>query len=177
MEDNIKSMEREDLVTWRPKVNTEYNGYNYTNKHGHKRVGYTIIYFKNKGDDSLEEHYGGFDIIDNQVKIWYMSNNQKIQKFVPISQCKFSKSISGHVNYYHCIIDASLKGNNMSANNRNASDGDEESGKEYGLKEKDNVEEPVKFRVRPEQAGIIGRITGHQLPLFAFRPPFLSPPR
>ncbi len=94
----------EDLANWNPKLNTEYNGYDY-HKHGEHRVGHTIIYFK-KDDNSLEEHYGGFDIINNQVKIWYPnSNGAKVQKFVPLSQCKFSKSRQGHVNYYHLIID------------------------------------------------------------------------
>jgi len=123
MEDNIKSMNQEDLANWKPKVNTEYNGYNYTNKFGHRRIGYTIIYFRKKDDNSLEEHYGGFDIIDNQVKIWYMDGNQKIQRFVSISQCKFSKTIQGNVNYYHCIIDANLKGNNMTTENKNSDEG------------------------------------------------------
>ena len=81
----------EDLRYWKPRENTEYNGWN---RH-HSRA-YVLIYFRKEQDkDSLEEHYGGFDILGDKVKIWYVQNGQKLQRFVPRSICEFSKTISG----------------------------------------------------------------------------------
>jgi hypothetical protein len=140
----------EDLRYWRPKEYTEYNGWN----RRHSKA-YVVIYFRNKkGDDSLEEHYGGFDILGDKVKIWYMQNGQKLQRFVPRSICEFSKTMSGHTTYYHLII-----GTKNDENMAKEKD-DEKSG--YGLEDREGTpeEKSVIFRVPKEKVGVFGRLTG-----------------
>ena len=148
----------EDLRNWRPHENTEYNGFERRDRHGHMKRGYTIIYFK-KGDE-LEEHYGDFDIISDQVKIWYVLNGQKIQKFVPRPICEFSKTRSGHTTYYHLIInqDNAKIGVNM------ANAGNNDRG--YGLNRKPDEDEEVEFKVPQEKVGILGRLTGRSSAIY-----------
>ncbi len=155
----------EDLRNWKPLENTEYNGYERRDRHGQTKRAYTIIYFrKDANSDSLDEYYGGFDIINNQVKIWYTLNGQKTQKVVPRSICEFSKTRAGHTTYYHLIISENTKkGAIMSENNKLENEDNE---KEYGLRNKDNVDEKVEFKVRPEKAGIIERITGRSSAIY-----------
>ena len=140
----------EDLRYWKPRENTEYNGWN----RRHSRA-YVIIYFRKEQDkDSLEEHYGGFDILGDKVKIWYMQNSQKLQKIVPRSICEFSKTISGHTTYYHLIINPKNDENMV----------EEKQGKKnrYGLEDREGTpgEKPVIFRVPKEKVGLVGRLTG-----------------
>jgi len=142
----------EDLANWKPKVNTEYNGYDY-HKHGEHRIGHTIIYFKNSGN-SLEEHYGGFNIMNNQAKIWYRdSNNQKVQMIIPITQCSFNKTMSRNVTYYHAIINTNVGGSNMGT--REGKNMDETS---YG--EGKNQDGTVHIGIKKDDAGLISRLTG-----------------
>jgi len=134
----------EDLTKWKPKTNHDYNGFDY-HKHGKHLRGYSIIYYR-LPDNSLEEHYGGFNILDNQTKIWYMdSNNQKVQKFVPIAQCEFKKTRQGDKTYYHVFIDASVGGNNMS-NNREGKNMDETN---YG--EGKNQDQTIKIGIKKKK--------------------------
>ncbi len=149
----------EDLRNWKPLENTEYNGYERRGRHGQTKRAYTIIYFKGEGG-ALEEHYGGFDIISGQVKIWYTDNGRKTQQFVPRSACEFSKTRSGYTTYYHCVI-----------SNGNAKNGEKMSNKDegYGLNRKPNEGEPVTFRNRKEQVGLIERITGRSSAIYTKR--------
>ncbi|VVB76469.1 Uncharacterised protein [uncultured archaeon] len=142
----------ENLTNWKPQVHREYNGFDY-HKHGEHRIGYTIIYFKNS-NNYLEEHYGGFNIMDNQAKIWYKdSNNDKIQLIVPVSQCKFSKTLSGRITYYHVIINNNEVRKDMIAkNNENMDD------VEYGTGKDEDTQ--VHIGVKKDDAGIISRLTG-----------------
>ncbi len=142
--------DNEDLKNWKPQLNTEYNGYDYTDKEGHRKIAHTVIYFRKK-DNSAEEHYGGFDIINNEVKIWYMVSGQKIQKFVPMSMCTFNKTRSGRTTYYHLTINKNFDENMTS--NGNSDEG-------YGMKSKGNEDGEVEFKVRPEKADLVGRLTG-----------------
>ncbi len=140
----------EDLRYWRPRENTEYNGW----KRHHSKA-YVLIYFRKEQDkDLLEEHYGGFDILRDKVKIWYMQNGQKLQRFVPRSICEFSKTISGHTTYYHLIIDAKSDEHMVNEKQGNKN--------EYGLEDREGApeEKSVIFRVPKEKVGLVGRLTG-----------------
>ncbi len=150
--DYMRNNDKEDLKNWKPQLNTEYNGYDYTDREGNRKIAVTMIYFRKREDrNSLEEHVGGFNIINNQVKIWHIENGQKIQKFIPLSSCEFSKTRSGRTTYYHLIINENI-GESMT-NNENSDEG-------YGMKSKGNEDKEVEFKVRPEKADLVGRLTG-----------------
>ena len=139
-----------DLKHWKPKENMEYNGW----KKHHSKA-HVLIYFRNNDNsNSLKQYNGGFDILEDKVKIWYMRDEQKLQKFIPREICEFSKTISGHTIYYHLIIEAIENDDQMTEKAGN--------NKRYGLEDREgNVEEkPVIFRVPKEKVGFAGRITG-----------------
>lgn len=143
----------EDLANWKPKHNLEYNGFD----HGHHNKGYVIIYIK-KENNILEEHHpAGFNIMNNQVKIWYMlPDGNKFQKFVPYSSCQFSKTKDWGkgITYYHVTIDDTIlinKGNNMADNRKPLTN--------YASVE-ENEKGEVVIKAKPEHVSLWDRFSG-----------------
>lgn len=151
------TMNNEDLPNWKPIPNLTYAGYSYGTKRDEPtRAGKVVLHIED------HEHVGGFYIYGSLVKVWYKEGYvTKVIDEIPMRLCKFTKRREDNWNIYDVFIDKKrlelIYGNNENGENMTSN---ENSSEGYGMKSKGNEDEEVEFRVRPEKADLVGRLTG-----------------
>ena len=149
---------------WYPKYKNIYQSWNDDgrNHRNHSHMsGRVIIHIGEKS------YPGSFSVGHTHVTVRY--DGREI--VVPKDLGRFTKHIDGRTVYYNAYFDEdSIKTNTTgdimendhevsetNTKNRSMEDEGKTDEKEYGLKNKSNVDEPVAFKVRPEKVGIVDR--------------------